>query len=336
MPRKPFPIIKHVKRVMAKGKAYYYFNTGRKCIKGRVIYAPLPDVADDSFWPRYGALKGVLKKREVVAGQMTVPKLINLYRKSPKWREHAPNTRRLYDSGLDYAAKVFSISPAVGIEAKDILEYRDDIADKPGMANAFVRTMGALYAWAKPTYVQHNPTHGIDPLETGEHEPWNTALLDAALACDDDLVRLAVHMLYYTTQRIGDVQKQARWQDLRGSHWTLTPQKTKKTYGEITIPLHSALRKELARHKPEGPMLFNMTVGTLRAKIKAFAADMGHDVVPHGLRKNGVIALLEAGCSVPEVAAISRQSLQVVEYYGKRRDQNKLGDAAILQWEKRS
>jgi len=59
----------------------------------------------------------------------------------------------------------------------------------------------------------------------------------------------------------------------------------------------------------------------------------GYDVVPHGLRKNGVIALLEAGCSVPEVAAISRQSLQVVEYYGKRRDQNKLGDAAILRWE---
>jgi hypothetical protein len=51
------------------------------------------------------------------------------------------------------------------------------------------------------------------------------------------------------------------------------------------------------------------------------------------LRKNAVNALLEVGCSVPETAAISGQSLRVVEHYAKERNQRKLASAAILRWE---
>jgi hypothetical protein len=55
--------------------------------------------------------------------------------------------------------------------------------------------------------------------------------------------------------------------------------------------------------------------------------------VPHGLRKNAVIALLEAGCSSPETAAISGQSLRVVEHYAKERDQSLMADSAVLKWQ---
>jgi hypothetical protein len=55
--------------------------------------------------------------------------------------------------------------------------------------------------------------------------------------------------------------------------------------------------------------------------------------VPHGLRKNAVNALLEAGCSAAEAASISGQSLQMVEHYAKQRAQARLADAAVLKWQ---
>jgi hypothetical protein len=47
-----------------------------------------------------------------------------------------------------------------------------------------------------------------------------------------------------------------------------------------------------------------------------------------------VNALLECGCSAAETAAISGQTLQLVEHYAKKRDQRKLASAAILKWNK--
>jgi hypothetical protein len=48
------------------------------------------------------------------------------------------------------------------------------------------------------------------------------------------------------------------------------------------------------------------------------------------LRKNAVSALLEAGCSIAEVSAITAHSLQMVEHYSKGRDQRRIGRAAIV------
>jgi len=78
-----------------------------------------------------------------------------------------------------------------------------------------------------------------------------------------------------------------------------------------------------------------MAIPALRDSIQRFCANRGFKVVPHGLRKNAVNALLEAGCSAAEAAAISGQSLQMVELYAKKRSQKTLGDNAILKWQAR-
>jgi integrase len=52
----------------------------------------------------------------------------------------------------------------------------------------------------------------------------------------------------------------------------------------------------------------------------------------HGLRKNAVIALLDVGCTTAQVAAITRQSMQMVEHYARRRDQRKLAQVAMRKW----
>ncbi|RDD63614.1 hypothetical protein [Ferruginivarius sediminum] len=49
----------------------------------------------------------------------------------------------------------------------------------------------------------------------------------------------------------------------------------------------------------------------------------------HGLRKNAVNRLLEAGCATAQVAAVTGQTLQMVEHYAAQVNQARLADEAI-------
>jgi biotin operon repressor len=51
------------------------------------------------------------------------------------------------------------------------------------------------------------------------------------------------------------------------------------------------------------------------------------------LRKSAVVFLLEAGCTDAEVSAITGQSRQMVEHYGRQLNQKKLAASAVLKWE---
>jgi site-specific recombinase XerC len=70
--------------------------------------------------------------------------------------------------------------------------------------------------------------------------------------------------------------------------------------------------------------------GGLRQKLQQWAKARGHHVVPHGLRKNAVISLLEAGCTVYEVSGITDQSPQMVEHYAVKVNKLTLGRAAVI------
>ncbi len=51
------------------------------------------------------------------------------------------------------------------------------------------------------------------------------------------------------------------------------------------------------------------------------------------LATNAVNALLEAGCTIAEVSAITGQTHQVVEHYAAKVNRRKLGKAAIVKFE---
>lgn len=59
-------------------------------------------------------------------------------------------------------------------------------------------------------------------------------------------------------------------------------------------------------------------------------------VVPHGLRKNAVNAMLECDCTRDQVAAITGQSDKVISHYAKRVNQGKLAKAAIYKLERKN
>lgn len=69
---------------------------------------------------------------------------------------------------------------------------------------------------------------------------------------------------------------------------------------------------------------------------QAFAGFRTRRLVFHGLRKSALTFLLEAGATVPETAAVTSQSFQVVEHYAKRVNQAKMASVAMLKWESRN
>jgi site-specific recombinase XerC len=71
----------------------------------------------------------------------------------------------------------------------------------------------------------------------------------------------------------------------------------------------------------------------LRSKLQAWAKERGHKVVPHGLRKNAVNALLEAGCTPSEVQGITDQSIPMIQHYARGVNKLKLGRAAVVKME---
>lgn len=328
-------IIQYVKRTRAKGRWYYYFDTGQTDETGKRIWKRLPDPKDRAFGQTYAALLGHRSRRENVETLLTVKKLVDLYQASAHFEKLKPNTQKVYRIYQGEFVDQLGNGPAQQIEQKDIVLMLDNMADRPGAANMVLRASRAVYVWArKRGHVTNRPFDDIDEMTLGEHEPWPESLLEQALSCDDDRIRLAVHLLYYTAQRIGDVVA-LRWTDIRKDEIVMTQAKTEKA---LRIPIHAELSEELARHPRSlstilGGEPTSYRVEKLRLDIQAYCAKLGYKIVPHGLRKNAVNALLEAGCSVAETAAISGQSLQVVEHYAKKRDQVKLGQSAILKWQ---
>jgi integrase len=208
-----------------------------------------------------------------------------------------------------------------------------------GAINLRLGVVGALYKWGRKKKVIHpdcEPTKGLEPEKMGEHEPWPDHVLEAALASETARVKLATHLLFYTGQRIGDVCAM-RWSDIRDGQIEIKQQKTGR---EMSIPIHAKLAAILEQTPRRALTIISSHDGNailpnaIRLELQAFVkAAFKMKIVPHGLRKNAVNAILEAGCSTAETSAVTGQSLQMVEHYAKKRNQKKLASAAILTWE---
>ncbi len=326
---------KGVRRKTAKGKEYLYFDTGQRTDAGKAILTPLPPLRDSGFSRAVSAAQTAKDRRVAVPHALTVAMLANAFEKSPTFGKFASKTRDSYSLYLGQIRERLGIAVAAELTAMDVVCVRDEMGDRPGAANQFVRTLGALYKWGRKNQrVTNNPVKDVEFFEGGEYEPWPDWLIDKALESDDATVKLAVGLLYFTAQRIGDVSR-LRWTDIRDGFLELEQQKTDTA---LSIPLHSTLRAILAEAPRSGiPILLRngepWKPELLRRYLQKWAVGFGVKVVAHGLRKSAVNALLEAGCSVAETAAISGQSFQMVEHYGKKRNRKRLGTAAMYRWD---
>jgi len=329
----------HIHNKRSKGIEYTYFDTGQRDERGRKILKRMPDVRDPAFPRAYKLACDQRKKRSAEQPIRTFDGLVRLFEKSQEFKAKAANTQRSYLHYLGVASSLLRDNEgrsidATAIEPRDVNTLRDELIGKG--ANQTVRAIRALYKWAMAPargYATSNPAALVELLNEGEHEPWPKWLIEEGLS--DPVVRPAVAMLYFTGQRIGDVVKM-QWTDVRGGSIEV---KQEKTDTALAIPIHSELAEVLAELPRRGfTILANangkpVTASALRQRLQKWASGRGQKIVPHGLRKSAVNALLEAECSAAQVSAITGQSLQTVEHYAKKRDRSVLGKAAILKFE---
>lgn len=322
------PKLDHVKYVHRRGRVYAYFNTGQKR-DGKPIYARLPDPASPGFFDSYAAFVAGRSKR--AAKEYTVADLAHQYLKSAKFDKLADNTKALYRNQAAKIVETWGKYPVNRLEAFDVRLVLESGQWGAGTCNMVRAVLGVIYRWGRQNHkATIDPVKDIERAKTGEHEPWPDDIVEAALASDDQLVRLAVHLLYFTGQRIGDVMA-IRWGDLRDGHVFVKQTKTGKI---VEPPLMAELRAELDRTPRKGLRIMEgLTENNVRRRLQAFTLAHGVKTVPHGLRKNAVNALLEAGCTIAEVSAITGQTHQIVEHYAAKVNRRKLGKAAIVKFE---
>lgn len=220
---------------------------------------------------------------------------------------------------------------------------RKDVADilgrmKPWAARNWIKTLRGLMAFAIETDVRRDdPTAGIEPPKAreGRIHTWT----EDEIAQFEHVhpigsrARLAMALLLYTGQRRSDVVRMGPQHMLR-SRIAVTQQKTGRS---LWVPIHPALQAILDGTST-GHLNFLIAGGGKPFTAAGFGNwfrqtcdEAGLSACSaHGLRKAACRRLAEAGCSAPEIAAISgHKSLREVQRYIEEADQARLAMAAI-------
>ena len=210
----------------------------------------------------------------------------------------------------------------------------------PHAARSWLVTLRSLCQFAvKRRHLRADPTAGVK-LRSIKGDGFHTWTEDEIAQFEayhpiGTKPRLALALLLYTAQRRSDVVRMGR-QHIRNGVFTMKQQKTGTELPPIPVHpyLQAVLDATLSEHltflvtatgKPYGGNAFS-------AQFRKWcdAAGLPQRCKPHGLRKAACRRLAEAGCSGPEIMAISgHATLKELVRYTKAADQAKLARNAM-------
>lgn len=321
--------LKYVEKTRVKGRTYYYFRRGK-------VRHRLPDPDDPTFAAEYQRLLGERQPRGKYASG-TLGDLILQYRQSPEFRELSETTQQNRERYFRMLLDRFGNEWVSQLTRANVKKLRDSMADKPGNANNYVAILSVLMEYAIDMELRAtNPCHGIKRLKLQGIPPWPENVLQAAFLNASPMMYLTLCLHLYSGQRIGDCVRMTH-HDRKDGYIRVVQSKTGK---ELWIKEHRDLTEAIDRTPRKAvTILYNrfgrpFSTKTLQDQLREYMRRIGYaGYTMHGLRKNAVIALLQAGNSVAKVAAVTGQTYQMVEHYAARIDQKEMGTAAILAWE---
>lgn len=319
------------------GKRRYYFRRKgyqRSALPGRP--------GSPAFIKAYNA---ALSGEPRVAPSETIERgsfkaLCHEYENSAEFSSLGDLTRREMGYVIRKLESEHGSKPVALLERKHVLRWRDELKDKPGAANKMIRVVKALMVFAlERGYVGANPAQGVKMLKIGEWRPWTAEEIGnfEARWPTGTLARTGFALALYTGQRRADVAR-LTWAMVAGGSLRL---RQLKTGTDLVIPIHPELKAALAAVHPRheaailsksGRQLNPVYFGHLMAEA-IDKAGLPSTCVLHGLRKSAAVALIDAGCSPHQAAAITgHQTVRMLEHYAKGRNQAKLGKAAMVKW----
>jgi integrase len=214
-----------------------------------------------------------------------------------------------------------------------LMAVRDKGYESPSRTNHLIKSVRRLlqYAVSRDLLVV-NVASQIKPLTEGDGwEAWPKDALDNADANLEGSARVAYFLARYTGQRKGDVLKM-KWSDIEDGAISV---KQSKTGLRLWVPIHPILADELKEidrkglaivaRRDGGPFTesgFNKIWQTQQRRLNLRGNQF------HGLRRNAVNGLLEAGCEIPEVSSITGQSFEMVQHYAQQVNRTRLAKSA--------
>lgn len=289
-----------------------------------------------------------LGRRETAYIKGTIGWVIEQYFASPQFNEKAANTQRNYRRVLDLLKGKLGAARIADLQPSHIRVVRDEIA-KSSTATADMASMllGVLWDHAAEfcnLELGTNPARDVRKVHSDRnpHEPWPAEVIEAFLGKSSEQLRLALHLLLYTGQRVGDVVAM-KWSDI-GTDGRMTVVQ-EKTGQRVVSPIHKRLAALLKQTPRRSEFILNNRWGrpyknadALSGVIKRVLTDdlenAGH-LTTHGLRKNAGIALAEAGCTVSQIMAIlgHKAPAQAIAYVEKA-NRGKLAASGIRKRER--
>jgi integrase len=262
--------------------------------------------------------------------------LLAAWRRSPDFAGLAKATRATYGVYLRDLDAIGTV-PIAALRRRDLLDIRDAIATARGngAATGWQRTASALLSWAvERGWMEHNPLARAKALPGGHLTAWTEEDAASALAGLDEPYRRVVVLGMHTGQRRGDLIAMT-WGQYDGASIRLRQEKTGKA---LVIPVGPDLHAELEawKAKRQAAVILTSPQGRpwtaphlTREMTKRLRAIGLPDITVHGLRKLAATRLADAGCSAHEIAAITGQSLAMVELYTRSADQQRLAQSAV-------
>ena len=326
--------LKYLQHLKVKGHDYYYFRR-----QGSSIRLPHPN--DPGFAAAYAKLIQERPKQQE-SGYGSMAWLVKNYRKSPKFCERKPSTRRRREPFLEMIVDEHGSRLAANLRRSDVLEMRDRLSETPATAAIYISTLSILMNHAIDMDLREvNPAQGVARLGLGEHVKWPDDVWLRAIDAASPMLRLALFTLRYSAQRVGDVCRMTRPQIDATGRLDLVQQKTGKP---VSVPIHSSWAAEIAkvpRSDTAITLLYNdwgrpFTADTLQRRWRDLRAEIGAEgYVLHGLRKNACVSFAEAGATTFQISAITGQCLKIVEGYCKDANRELLADQALVRLEEK-
>lgn len=309
-----------VKAKLASGKTktYYYAWRGGPRLEGRLGSA--------EFVANYNA--AIRERRTAPQGRFHA--VIAAYRASAEFSTKlAERTKKDYLRHLAVIEAEFGDMPLVAFSEPQRQATRGDFkAWRDKLATASIRqadyawsVLARVCSWGKDRgKIATNPAEKGGRLYAAERTDKIWTGLDEArfLLSGPAHMRLAFLLALWTGQRQGDLLR-LKWAAYDGARIRLKQGKTKKN---VVIPCGSVLRIALdaERARTRGDTVLLTLAGTAWTEDgfrsswrKACKAAGISDITFHDLRGSAVTRLALAGCTVPEIAAITGHSLKDVE-----------------------
>lgn len=252
----------------------------------------------------------------------TLAGLIRDYSLSRSFERRAASTKIEYKRMLGRIEHQFGSMPIGALEdprvRKDFMAWRDTIAGKSGLREADNRLsiLSAVLTWGvKNGHIFSNNVAGFDRLYRSDRSEkiWLPEHIEAFNRVAPIELQTALFLALHTGQRQGDLLRLV-WNNYDGGAMSLRQGKTGR---RVRVPCTDALKSILDGIARVGAVILTTKTGRpwkpryFKAQWEIASRAAGIDDLHfHDLRGTAITMLAEAGCSVPEIAAITGHSIK--------------------------